>query len=267
MTGSDLIYDLGLHRGEDTEFYLKKGFRVVAIDANPELCDLAETKFREYIAADRLIIVNKAISDQRGMLTFYNNELSEWGTVDPAWAQRNERLGKKSTQIRVEAVPLDDVIQEYGTPYFIKIDIEGMDMVALRSLKASTERPKYVSIESEKVSFSRLEEEFQTFLELGYDRFKVVRQDTVAKQVLPNPAREGRYVDYRFEHGASGSFGEEAPGEWLTAEQAIMAYKPIFLRYRMIGDDPRLGRNVKRVFGKLGVWAGWHDTHAKLAGS
>ena len=26
-----LIYDVGAHRGEDTEFYLKKGFRVVAI--------------------------------------------------------------------------------------------------------------------------------------------------------------------------------------------------------------------------------------------
>ena len=31
----DLIFDVGLHRGEDTEFYLKKGFRVVAFEANP----------------------------------------------------------------------------------------------------------------------------------------------------------------------------------------------------------------------------------------
>ena len=34
---SNLIYDVGLHRGEDTDFYLKMGFGVVAVEANPEL--------------------------------------------------------------------------------------------------------------------------------------------------------------------------------------------------------------------------------------
>jgi hypothetical protein len=29
----DLIFDVGFHRGEDTDFYLKKGFRVVAVEA------------------------------------------------------------------------------------------------------------------------------------------------------------------------------------------------------------------------------------------
>ena len=27
----DLIYDVGMHKGEDTEFYLSKGFRVIAL--------------------------------------------------------------------------------------------------------------------------------------------------------------------------------------------------------------------------------------------
>jgi len=35
---SDLIYDVGVHQGEDTDFYLKKGFRVVGIEANAALC-------------------------------------------------------------------------------------------------------------------------------------------------------------------------------------------------------------------------------------
>lgn len=267
MNMSDLIYDLGLHRGEDTEFYLKKGFRVVAIDANPELCARAREQFRAEVDGGRLIVVNKAISDQRGTLTFYKNELTEWGTVDPEWARRNERLGKKSEAITVEAAPFQDVIAQYGLPYFIKIDIEGMDMVALRSLKLSTERPKYISIESEKVSFGKLREEFETFRELGYDRFKVVRQDTVRKQRPPNPAREGGYADHEFAFGASGLFGDEAPGEWLTAEQAIQAYKSIFLRYQLVGDEPLLGPNLVRLLTRLRYRAGWYDTHARLAGS
>lgn len=34
----DLIFDLGMHHGHDSEYYLKKGFQVVAVEANPLLC-------------------------------------------------------------------------------------------------------------------------------------------------------------------------------------------------------------------------------------
>jgi len=33
----DLIFDIGANNGDDTAFYLKKGFRVVAIEADPAL--------------------------------------------------------------------------------------------------------------------------------------------------------------------------------------------------------------------------------------
>ena len=32
-----IIFDIGMHCGEDTDFYLKKGFTVVGVEANPEL--------------------------------------------------------------------------------------------------------------------------------------------------------------------------------------------------------------------------------------
>ena len=35
----DLIYDIGMNHGEDTAYYLSKGFRVIAIEANPGLTD------------------------------------------------------------------------------------------------------------------------------------------------------------------------------------------------------------------------------------
>ncbi len=33
----DLIYDVGMHKGEDADYYLKKGFRVIGFEAIPEL--------------------------------------------------------------------------------------------------------------------------------------------------------------------------------------------------------------------------------------
>jgi len=34
---NDLVYDVGMNNGDDTAYYLSLGFRVIAIEANPEL--------------------------------------------------------------------------------------------------------------------------------------------------------------------------------------------------------------------------------------
>jgi len=88
----------------------------------------------------------------------------------------------------------------------------------------------------------------------------------VPKQRLPKPAREGEYVDHEFVEGSSGAFGEEAPGKWMSASDAIEAYRPIFLRYALTGDDPFLrNRLLKKILRRIGFRASWYDTHAKLA--
>ena len=40
MVDRSLIFDVGCNDGQDSDFYLKKGFRVVAVEANPALCEL-----------------------------------------------------------------------------------------------------------------------------------------------------------------------------------------------------------------------------------
>src|SRR5258705_4089288 len=42
-----LIYDVGAHEGQDTAFYLKKGFKVVAIEASPQLSAKLSEKFSD----------------------------------------------------------------------------------------------------------------------------------------------------------------------------------------------------------------------------
>ena len=58
---SDLIFDVGLHKGEDTAFYLKKGFRVIAFEADPELVEYCNQKFADEIRNEQLVIVSGAI--------------------------------------------------------------------------------------------------------------------------------------------------------------------------------------------------------------
>jgi len=44
-----LIIDAGFHKGEDTSYYLKNGYKVIAIDASSELIAEGKIKFKDYI--------------------------------------------------------------------------------------------------------------------------------------------------------------------------------------------------------------------------
>ena len=66
-----LIYDAGMNNGDDTAYYLSRGFRTVAIEANPELASQAKTRFAREIASGRLIILNVGIADREGELPFW----------------------------------------------------------------------------------------------------------------------------------------------------------------------------------------------------
>jgi FkbM family methyltransferase len=286
----NLIYDVGLHLGEDSEFYLKKGFDVVAVEANPINIAKATKRLKAYIDAGNLTIVNKAITRDEGPVTFFVSDVSVWGTTDSKWAERNRRLGSSISEITVTGVRFDHLLDEYGVPYYLKVDIEGADTLCLEGLLVSDDRPKYVSLESSKTSFDDLVKEFCLLQRLGYRKYKIVPQHRVEEQRLPNPAREGRFIAHVFERHSSGAFGRELPGEWLSLEQALRAYMWIFRRYRMIGDSGSLSSLVQdgtksqasRSIASAGILArkllsynllrsvkarmkaGWYDTHGML---
>src|SRR5579863_9088502 len=53
-----LVVDLGMNDGSDTLFYLKKGFNVVAVEANPTLVKRASRRFARFVAANTLHVLN-----------------------------------------------------------------------------------------------------------------------------------------------------------------------------------------------------------------
>lgn len=78
---SVLVYDIGLHDGRDTGHYLREGFRVVAVDANPAMCAAAQTKFRDYVRTGQLKIINCGVAEQKGQLEFWVcDDNTEWSS-------------------------------------------------------------------------------------------------------------------------------------------------------------------------------------------
>ena len=63
----NLIHDVGLHKGEDTDFYLKKGYDVVAFEADPDLIARCRRRFKAEIVQGRLRVVEGATAEEGGM--------------------------------------------------------------------------------------------------------------------------------------------------------------------------------------------------------
>jgi FkbM family methyltransferase len=283
---NDLVYDVGMHKGEDSEFYLRKGFRVVAFEANAELIVSCKQRLKEFLDSGQLTIIEGAIVDPaliaEGSKTvrFYQNpDSSVWGTVSAEWAERNARLGMSSKVTEVAAIDFVAVMRQSGVPYYMKIDIEGCDTVCIDALRGFQERPTYISIESDKTSLENAEREIDLFMELGYGSFQAVEQSQIPKaQLPPQPAREGKYTPHRFEKGSSGLFGLELKPEWKSKHEVMRQYRLIFLGYYLLGDYGVLGswrfpgarqarglvRRVVRLLTHATV-PGWYDTHARLS--
>jgi FkbM family methyltransferase len=271
MINNDLIFDIGMHKGEDADFYLKKGFRVVGIEANPALIRFCEERFAEARRSGELTVVGKAIAENAGTIEFYvNDDCSVWGTANRDWMERNEKVGYSSHTIEVPSISMEQLFNDHGLPYYMKIDIEGSDHLCISWLKNYKAKPNYVSVETHAWSYDETKKLLGLLTSVGYNRFKIVPQAYISKQVCPCPALEGKYVDYTFSSGASGLFGEEAPGIWLTSWQAKLRFRLLYLAVRINGPHKGLFRKLNNRFAKyvldrlLPSATDWFDVHATI---
>src|ERR1017187_5025663 len=94
---ADLIFDIGMHNGDDTAYYLASGYDVVAVEANPEFCAAARERSAAEIAAGRLTICNVGIAEQAGELEFWVSGRSEWSSFHKEMATGARRLREYSS--------------------------------------------------------------------------------------------------------------------------------------------------------------------------
>ena len=201
----DLIFDVGCHNGNDTSYYLSRGFRVVAVEAHPQYCSAMYQRFPEAIAAGRLYVLNFAIAERPGLCTLLESQAeSQWNTVVP------EIAAQKSGDFReiiVPALTFNCVFERFNTPYYLKVDIEGSEINVFRYL---VDRPQYISFEVNS-DFSSI---LRILRDLGYTRYKLVNQRLIHLEA----------------YASSGPFGEDAAGRWVNdkvlEEQLCTAQAP-----------------------------------------
>lgn len=171
----NLIFDLGFFTGDSSDFYIKNGYKVIGVECNPKILSLVKEKYKNEISNGDLIIVEKCITDKDDNVTsFYLSKCDLWCSANKNIAERYH----ESIEIKVETTTLKSLIKEYGCPVYCKIDIEGNDVLAVRSLKGLDNIPEFISVEAEclgkyeTVTVNLVDE----LHDVGYNHFFFVRQ-------------------------------------------------------------------------------------------
>lgn len=140
----DLIFDIGANRGVKTGFFLELGANVVAVEPDVTNQSVLRQKYLKYRPARKPVtIVGKAVSDEEAVETMWITEAgSTQNTLNPKWVETlrtdEERFGhplKFAQQVKVETVTLKHLMNDYGDPFYVKIDVEGFELKVLRGLR------------------------------------------------------------------------------------------------------------------------------------
>ena len=208
-----LIYDVGMHNGDDTAYYLMKGAKVIAVEADPALCSSARERFASEIAQNSLKILNVAVSDQEGEVDFFINENS---TVQSSLHGR-ERPGFK--KIRVNAHRLSRLFKMHGMPSFVKIDVEHYDHIILRDLRTACCLPDHLSVEAHNFEVVR------ELLRCDFGKFRLLRGNTIARRFANHKINtpDGAKT-HSFPQHSSGPFGDDLNEPWISAEAIVTSW-------------------------------------------
>jgi FkbM family methyltransferase len=140
----DLVFDIGANAGWKTDIFLRLGATVVAVEPDPTNQEILRRKFLWCRLRNKpVVIVKKAISNEISTEAMWVNEAgSALNTLSPKWKdtliKQGSYCGETLTFARkatVETTTLDELIRDSGLPFFIKIDIEGYELQALRGLQ------------------------------------------------------------------------------------------------------------------------------------
>jgi FkbM family methyltransferase len=137
-----LIFDVGANIGTRTKVFLRMGATVVAVEPQPACATMLK-----YLARDsaRLFVEQTALGESESRAEMQISYASTISSLSPDWIRSVKRSGRFAgytwnKSIVVAVTTLDRLIARYGTPAFVKIDVEGFEDSVIKGLSQPIEQ-------------------------------------------------------------------------------------------------------------------------------
>lgn len=142
----DLCFDVGANIGNRTNVFLGLGAKVVAVEPQRACCQILSQKFGHI---SRFNLVEKALGASEGELEMMIANVNTISSLSRDWVNSVKASGRflgytwDEKEI-VRVTTLDRLIDRFGTPRFVKIDVEGYEYEVVMGL---TRTVRFLSLE------------------------------------------------------------------------------------------------------------------------
>lgn len=146
-----VIFDIGANKGNKAYAFEKMGYDVVCLEPEKKSLETLNYRFKN---SKKIKIVNKGVSDSVKVITLHIHDYrSGYNTFSDKWVKHlhdngSDRAGKNLDVIEsydVHTTTLDRLIEEFGTPLFVKIDVEGHELEVVSGL---SKKVPFISFEA-----------------------------------------------------------------------------------------------------------------------
>ncbi|PZR11681.1 MAG: hypothetical protein DI539_20470, partial [Flavobacterium psychrophilum] len=134
LKAGDLVFDVGSNMGNRIRPLLSLNLKVVAVEPQAACCAYLRKTF-----GDKIILEQKGLGDKEEIKKMYVAEKQNYlSSFSEDWiAKMKEQRFQDADWNNVQEVQIttvDNLIARYGTPKFIKIDVEGYELEVLKGL-------------------------------------------------------------------------------------------------------------------------------------
>lgn len=171
----NLYFDIGANKGDYTEYLFSIGAdKVICVEANKNLAENLKQRFYNR----NIVVINKAVSNVKENIDFYIcPECNGVSTCDEQWRTNSRFSQPTRTWIKtsVETISIDNLIEQYGVPEHIKIDVEGYEYNAILGMSKNYTAIKFEWAEEKYIDILKI---LKYANSLGYLYFGFTNTDT-----------------------------------------------------------------------------------------